>query len=215
MARYNELHKPRTRRRILGAASRVFRRTGYVGSSIDDVMQQADLTKGGFYSHFRSKRSLFAITLEHTFERQRRIWNQTLGSRSGVARIRGLIDLYLSDEHLVREELACPLPCLLSEVRRSGPAAQEEVARFIAWMIDAIVETLQADPDVDVQEAELRQVATLIATSAIGAVTAGRACPHEYATEQIFGPIRRRCHRLLDSLLADAPTRSHTNASRS
>ncbi|MEO0368552.1 MAG: helix-turn-helix domain-containing protein, partial [Pseudomonadota bacterium] len=38
----------------------MFRQNGFAKTSIDDVMEAASLTRGGFYAHFKSKEDLFA-----------------------------------------------------------------------------------------------------------------------------------------------------------
>ena len=44
--------------RILGQAMRLFLEKGYHGTSIDDITQAAELTKGALYWHFKSKQDL-------------------------------------------------------------------------------------------------------------------------------------------------------------
>lgn len=51
--------KALTRRRLLEAASRLFSARGFGATSIDDVMRDCGLTRGGFYAHFRSKGALY------------------------------------------------------------------------------------------------------------------------------------------------------------
>ena len=48
------------RRRILDAASRLFRDKGFDAVSVAEVMKAAGLTHGGFYGHFSSKDDLIA-----------------------------------------------------------------------------------------------------------------------------------------------------------
>ncbi len=64
--RYAPGHKAQTRERILAAASTVFRREGYHASGVDQVMEEAGLTAGGFYAHFDSKESLLAAAIAHS-----------------------------------------------------------------------------------------------------------------------------------------------------
>jgi TetR/AcrR family transcriptional repressor of nem operon len=54
---YSSEHKQKTRARIVESARILFNRRGFENVSIDMVMAEADLTRGGFYNHFRSKRS--------------------------------------------------------------------------------------------------------------------------------------------------------------
>ena len=48
------------RRKILAAASRLFRAKGFDGVGVADVMAEAGFTHGGFYNHFASKEALAA-----------------------------------------------------------------------------------------------------------------------------------------------------------
>ena len=52
-----------TRRRIIEAASDLFIERGYNAVSMRDVAEQADLTTGGLYGHFRSKGQLLVETI--------------------------------------------------------------------------------------------------------------------------------------------------------
>lgn len=52
-------HKIRTRQRILEGAHRLFSAKGFEATSIEEVMLECDLTRGGFYAHFRSKGQLY------------------------------------------------------------------------------------------------------------------------------------------------------------
>ena len=55
---YSITHKARTRQRILAAANRLFAANGYAGTSIEEIMRECGLTRGGFYAHFSSKAEL-------------------------------------------------------------------------------------------------------------------------------------------------------------
>jgi AcrR family transcriptional regulator len=47
------------RAEILGAALRCFVRTGYHGTSMDDIVKESDLSKGTIYWYFKNKKALF------------------------------------------------------------------------------------------------------------------------------------------------------------
>ena len=57
---YSEEHKQETRQKILESARRLFNRKGFTEVSIEEVMESAGLTHGGFYRHFRGKAELYA-----------------------------------------------------------------------------------------------------------------------------------------------------------
>jgi AcrR family transcriptional regulator len=59
-----------TRTRLLDAAERIFARDGYERATLDDVAEQAGLTKGAVYWHFDAKGSLFFALLERHAENE-------------------------------------------------------------------------------------------------------------------------------------------------
>ena len=53
-------HNAKVRAKIVSAAAQKFREHGYDGVGLNDLMAAADLTRGAFYAHFKSKDLLFA-----------------------------------------------------------------------------------------------------------------------------------------------------------
>ncbi len=56
---WNAEHKAVSRERILESAARLFTHHGFDAVSIDDVMNDAGLTRGAFYAHFKSKSDVY------------------------------------------------------------------------------------------------------------------------------------------------------------
>jgi AcrR family transcriptional regulator len=52
------------REEILDAVLRCFARTGYNGTSMDDVVEESSLSKGTLYWHFKNKRELFMAAFD-------------------------------------------------------------------------------------------------------------------------------------------------------
>ena len=59
-----EEKKARTRAQLIDAAAAVFARHGYVAASLDEVAEEAGLTKGAVYSNFDSKEDLFQAVID-------------------------------------------------------------------------------------------------------------------------------------------------------
>lgn len=57
------------RSEILDAALRCFLRTGYQGTSMDDIVQESGLSKGTLYWHFKNKQDLFMALFDRIVER--------------------------------------------------------------------------------------------------------------------------------------------------
>src|SRR4029453_1427503 len=91
VARYGKEQKEASRRRIVEAAGRRFKRDGIDGSGIATLMADAGVTNGAFYAHFDSKAALVATTIAEQLREQRESYWQQLGA--GV-------------EQLVREDLS-------------------------------------------------------------------------------------------------------------
>ncbi|WP_331739412.1 TetR/AcrR family transcriptional regulator (plasmid) [Streptomyces sp. NBC_00637] len=55
----------KTREAILHAAAQIFDECGYSGASISKIMARANVTQGGMYFHFKSKKGLAQAVLAH------------------------------------------------------------------------------------------------------------------------------------------------------
>jgi AcrR family transcriptional regulator len=58
--------------RIIHESLRLFSLKGYLSTSINDILDAAETSKGGFYNHFATKEELFFDVLEEA----QRIWRQ-------------------------------------------------------------------------------------------------------------------------------------------
>ena len=58
--------------RIVHESLRLFSLKGFLNTSVTDIMEAANTSKGGFYNHFASKEDLFFQVLEQA----RRIWRE-------------------------------------------------------------------------------------------------------------------------------------------
>jgi AcrR family transcriptional regulator len=56
--------KERTRQRLLAEAQRLFRERGYAATSLEQIAEAAEVTKGAIYGHFTSKEDLMVSALE-------------------------------------------------------------------------------------------------------------------------------------------------------
>ena len=120
---YTAEHKARTRARIIEKARVMFNRRGFEQVSIDDIMREAGLTRGGFYNHFASKDELYSEAVR-SFRTcnpfAQRVQRLDEDERDPKALARLLINLYLADETLDDVDGHCPLIALPSDVARAG-----------------------------------------------------------------------------------------------
>jgi TetR/AcrR family transcriptional regulator, transcriptional repressor for nem operon len=139
--RYGKGHKQATRRRILEAAGRRFKRDGIDGAGVATVMSDAGLTNGAFYAHFSSKEDLVANVLADQLRAQRESFHAEPSDRKGLETF---IRAYLSPEH--RDEFAdgCPSAALLDEVARRPTDTRDVFTEEVMGVVDDIA--LRLDP---------------------------------------------------------------------
>jgi AcrR family transcriptional regulator len=77
--------KERTRKRLLAEAQRLFRERGYAATSLEQIAEAADVTKGAIYGHFASKEDLLLSALEAAPAPD---YSTTLGDQSRPLRAR-------------------------------------------------------------------------------------------------------------------------------
>ena len=53
-----------TRHTVIAAAAEIFEERGYGNTSLSDVIERANVTKGAFYYHFATKEDLAAAIIE-------------------------------------------------------------------------------------------------------------------------------------------------------
>jgi TetR/AcrR family transcriptional regulator, transcriptional repressor for nem operon len=131
-------HKQKTRGRIVDSARVLFNRHGFDAVSIDEVMSNAGLTRGGFYHHFASKESLYAAAVESFTSCNpfaERI-DDDPRDRTPLELAELLIDTYLSDETLADVDRHCPLIALPSDVARAGLQPRAAYTRLVESMLE-------------------------------------------------------------------------------
>lgn len=143
---YSTEHKARTRARIIESARLMFNRHGFEQVSIDQIMAEAGMTRGGFYHHFKSKDELYAEAVRsfqqcNPFAKRRAAMKRT-PKPSTLARM--LVELYLSDEVLDDIDVHCPLIAVPSDVARAGLKPRAAYTQVIHNMLRVFREAFPA-----------------------------------------------------------------------
>ncbi len=139
---YRPEHKADVRRRIVESARILFNRKGFAEVSIDDIMAEVGLTRGGFYNHFSNKDELYAEAVASFLNGRGKTWRDEAGVdpvHGGPDTVRAMIDSYLSPEHLGDLDGQCPMIALPSDVARATPevrAAYQSLLRAMAWLFE-------------------------------------------------------------------------------
>src|SRR5271154_3628024 len=122
---YAKGHRKNVRLRIVESARRLFNRRGFDNVSLKQIMGDAGLTHGGFYSYFSSKSDLYVEVLGCFFTDPN--WkNRWEGIEVDLASGnvgQQVVAAYLSRQHFEDVENSCPMVALPSDVARCGKAA--------------------------------------------------------------------------------------------
>ncbi|KGJ97489.1 TetR/AcrR family transcriptional regulator [Colwellia psychrerythraea] len=147
---WQETHKEQSKDRILESAAMLFTHHGFEKISIDQVMKNAELTRGAFYSHFSSKSDLYAqaITKAAKVAYQRKPVNFPQ-DMNNFARY------YLSSEHRDNNyKQPCPLAFLVSDINQQDNQVKATYTKTLQAFIDQ-AETLTVSREKALQSAVL------------------------------------------------------------
>ena len=162
--------KDATHERIVGVAARAIRRSGYGGTGVADIMKEAGLTHGAFYSHFSSREAMLAEAARRACAESAAAVAEVVASAPPGQALASMLGAYLSREHLERVDVGCPLAALGSETSRQVPEVRRVATRHIKEMIDLIA---RQSPDWG-QPAAHERAMVIIATM-VGALMLSRA----------------------------------------
>lgn len=162
--------KDATHERIVAVASRAIRRSGYEGTGVADIMKEAGLTHGGFYTHFKSREAMLAEAAGRACADTAAAAAEFAATAApGTARA-SLLSAYLSKEHVAQTEMGCPLAALGSETARQTPEVRRVATRHIKEMIDLLA---RQSPDWGQPAAHQRALVTL--ATMVGTLLLARA----------------------------------------
>lgn len=195
---YSAEHKRETRSRIIECARSLFNRRGFADVSIDDVMSQAGLTRGGFYNHFATKEDLFIETIRdyETCSPSDR-WDTVDLDFSMSADIvtRQMIDAYLSEEHLADIDAQCPLVALPSDVAHAGEGVRQAYENLLKKMASILERGLGPSLSTDTRERALG-----ITALCIGGMLLGRTVPDPEFGRDALVAARKLAREILDEM---------------
>lgn len=162
--------KDATHERIVSVAARAIRRSGYDGTGVADIMKEAGLTHGAFYSHFASREAMLAeAAAKACAESAAGVAGLAAAAPPGMT-LQAMLAAYLSREHVEQQEAGCPLAALGSETSRQAPELRRVVTRHIKATIDLLA---RQSPDWGQHGAHERALVTL--STMVGAVMLARA----------------------------------------
>jgi len=159
---YSPERKRDTRERILESARRLFNKNGFSEVSIDEVMENAGLTRGGFYRHFRDKDELYAEAVRRFLCTDAPKPWQPNPPLPGMPRSQRVVDAYFSRDHFDDRETCCPLIALPSDVMRGSDAVKAAYREVLEKLVEIFLD--------DLDEPQRRERALALAALCVGGI---------------------------------------------
>jgi TetR/AcrR family transcriptional repressor of nem operon len=156
--------KEASHERIVSAAARAIRRSGYEGTGVADIMKEAGLTHGAFYAHFASREAMLAEAAARACMDSASIAADAVASVPPEQALTYMLHAYLSRENLAQVERGCPLVALGSETVRQTPEVRRVTTRYIKEMVDLVARQSPDWGQAGVHERALVTVATMVGT---------------------------------------------------
>jgi AcrR family transcriptional regulator len=176
--RYEKGHKETTRRRIIETAAARFRKDGIESVGVADLMAEAGLTHGGFYSHFASKEELVRAALDEASA----VSAIRFDHRVEEGGLEAWIRAYMRTEHRDHPEKGCIVAALASELARHPKETRKGFSERLAKVIAAIELRLPGKTP----PAQKRKTAVGIFALLVGALQMARAVDEPVASDEIL-----------------------------
>lgn len=137
------------RNQILNAALVLFARQGFANTSMNDIVRESGVSKGGVYWHFQSKEALLLAIFDAFFSGQEVLLSRVLNSTDHPAiRLRRLVELVGAELEGTTARLPAPLEFYTLAVHNETLRAR--LAQFYANYHTKLCQLLQEGIDKEV-----------------------------------------------------------------
>jgi TetR/AcrR family transcriptional repressor of nem operon len=169
--------------RILQAASELFRKHGFSGVSVGEVMRTTGLTHGPFYNHFASKQALMTECIEHA---SRSSLDAVATAGASRENLLAHLDNYLSSSHRDTPEQGCLLASLATDVSRE-PQVRPTLARHLSAAIDHLSRAWHGSTKKVARRESLHTLSAIV-----GAMVLSRAVGDSPLSDEILDSVRQK-----------------------
>ena len=158
----------RNKQEILEAAGRLFRKRGFDGVGVAELMQAAGFTHGGFYNHFSGKDELEREAVKSALAR-----GNGFKDEIAAGKWKQYVREYLTREHRDGPDTGCTLAALAPDAARKDAKLQG----CFAHAIEEIVSTLAGHihKESAVKKSRAREQALQMLSELVGALVLSRA----------------------------------------
>ncbi|MBL4804626.1 MAG: TetR/AcrR family transcriptional regulator [Alphaproteobacteria bacterium] len=153
-----------TKQSLICAATRLMWQNSYNLVSVDDICAEADVRKGSFYHHFKSKADLAVSLMEHHYQEYESIMDEIFDvSRGPQERFKAFAEKVFEIQSEKKKESGCVFGSLFVtlglEMASEEQAVREKAAEILnryqnyyATAIRDMVAANEIDKDTDIEE---------------------------------------------------------------
>ncbi|KAB0496498.1 TetR/AcrR family transcriptional regulator [Pseudomonas vancouverensis] len=157
------------REALIAAASSLFQQQGFAATGVAQISEEAGLTQGGFYGHFKSKSLLVEAACRQSLANGRDSWYALLGS--GANDLDTLVDAYVSNEHVEAIAEGCPMAAYSCEIKSQDETVKDTFTHGFEDMVAILQEVLAGS----FPNEAARREALFFMCSMVGSVAMARA----------------------------------------
>jgi len=179
--RYAKDHKEETHKHIVKVASQRFREEGIEKVGVAALMGHANLTVGGFYSHFKSKEELIQEAVGSAADET---YCRIFGRPDDAAKVdlELILTRYLSVEHRDTPEAGCVVAALASELKNRPPETRAMIANKTLDFIGRIADCLPPEASDEIRQRTARSIWAVM----VGTLQLSRLVPDKELSTQLL-----------------------------
>jgi len=177
----SKAHKQRSKEKILDSANRLFADRGFNKVSIDQLMQDAGMTRGAFYAHFKSKEDLYSQTMISAATKSK-IMNC---DETNMAFYKTVINEYLDMSHVKQNNIPCGLAFFVTDVANEQPEVRKVYTQLFKGLVQMLTDQ-QSENNKDKKNKKIMAIAAMM----IGGVAVSRALIDDNAIEELLESCR-------------------------
>ena len=128
-----------SRIKILQAAQLLMLRKGYTATTIDQICEEAGITKGSFFHHFSSKEQLATVVLDYYWTNLQGMIDETIFQKKDpLARIYNFLDFTIKIYQTPLFESSCLLGNLAQEISATNEELRQLCDSYLSRQVEII-----------------------------------------------------------------------------
>lgn len=184
--------KQKSRKIIIQSAVKLFSSRGFERVSINDVMKNAKLTHGGFYSHFNSKQELYAEAVLEAAQKSI-VTKFPKTDEVNEPLLSQLLSNYLDISHVRQEQEPCPLAFLVTDVSNGEDRVRAAYTKVYKRLVAYINKVLP------IEISSRREKALSLTAIMIGGVAISRALNDEKTAKSLLKACQKSVNEMIST----------------